>query len=181
MKKYDFLVIGSGIAGLVFALEVSKIGTVAVLCKKSLHDCNSDYAQGGIAAVLDNHDSYENHVEDTYKAGVELGKIPVIKEIVASGPAAIQFLIDIGTNFTKKNPLYDGSFENISLTREGGHSQQRVAHVADSTGFEIMQALIAACKKKDNIEIFENHLAVDLITQHHILQDEGFIPGITCW
>jgi len=181
MKKYDYLVIGSGIAGLVFALEVAQKGTVAVLCKKTLHECNTEYAQGGIAAVLDNHDSYENHINDTYNAGVGLGKLSVIKKIVSSGPEGIQFLIDHGTNFTKKNPLHDGSLENLSLTREGGHSTQRVAYVADSTGFEIMQALISACKKNSKINIYENHLAIDLITQHHILQDDGFIPGITCW
>ncbi|MCL1827202.1 MAG: L-aspartate oxidase [Candidatus Cloacimonetes bacterium] len=181
MKKYDFLVIGSGIAGLVFALEVAKLGSVAVLCKKALHDCNTDYAQGGIAAVLDHSDSYENHINDTYQAGVGLGKINVIKEIVTSGPDAIQFLIDIGTNFTKKMPNIDSSIENLSLTREGGHSNQRVAHVADSTGNEIMLALLEACQRNNNITIYENHLAIDLITQHHILQNDGFIPGITCW
>lgn len=181
MLKYDFLVIGSGAAGLVYALEVANYGKVAVLSKKTLTDCNSDYAQGGIAAVLDTLDTFENHVKDTFEAGAELGKIPIIRNIVQDGPSAIQYLIDKGTLFTVKNPHLDRSFENLSLTREGGHSQQRVAHAADSTGHEIMQALINSCKKNDNIHIYENHIAIDLITQHHILQDDGFIPGITCW
>ena len=181
MIKYDFLVIGAGIAGLVYAIKVSQMGKVAILCKKTLLDCTSDYAQGGIAAVLDHHDSFENHVKDTYKAGVELGKIPVIEKVVSDGPDAIKFLLEIGTNFTKKNTLLDRSFENLSLTREGGHSNERVAYAADSTGHEIMQALIKTCVENTNIDIYENHIAIDLITQHHILQDEGFIPRITCW
>ena len=181
MKTYDFLVIGAGIAGLVYAIEVSKIGKVAVLCKKQLNDCNTDYAQGGIAAVLSDHDSFNNHVNDTFKAGAELGKIPVIQKIVDEGPLAIQFLLDIGTHFTQKNAIHGNSFENLSLTREAGHSKERVAYAADSTGHEIMQALIQSCLSNDNIDIYENHIAVDLITQHHILKDEGFIPRITCW
>ena len=206
MLKYDFLVIGAGIAGLVYAIEVAKHGKVAILCKKTLNDCNTDYAQGGIAAVLDDHDSFENHLKDTFKAGVELGKLPVIEKIVKGGPEAIQFLIDIGTKFTQKtaptcrimnsefgvrnselrtpnSELFMGgaNFENLSLTREGGHSLERVVYAADSTGHEIMQALIHTCKENKNIDIYENHIAVDLITQHHILQNEGFIPRITCW
>jgi L-aspartate oxidase len=181
MNKYDFLVIGSGIAGLVYALEVSKLGKVAVVTKKELHDCNSDYAQGGIAAVISDHDSFENHVKDTFTAGAELGKKAVIKAIVEGGPEAIEYLIEKGTQFTVKNPNLDRSIENLSLTREGGHSQQRVAYAADSTGREIMQALIDSCKNDKNIDIFENHIAVDLITQHHIPQTDGFIPRITCW
>ncbi len=181
MIHFEFLVIGSGVAGLVYALEVANYGKVAVITKNSLSDCNSDYAQGGIAAVLGNLDSFDNHIQDTYIAGAELGKIPVIRNIVQDGPNAIQYLIDKGTKFTPKNKHLDLSFENLSLTREGGHSQQRVAHAADSTGHEIMQALIKSCQQHKNIQIFENHIAVDLITQHHILQDEGFIPRITCW
>lgn len=181
MKKYDFLVIGSGIAGLVYAIEVSKLGRVAVISKKKLYDCNSDYAQGGIAAVLDQHDSYESHIKDTFKAGVELGKIPIIKTIVEEGPAAIEYLIQCGTKFTVKNPNLDRSIENLSLTREGGHSEQRVAYAADSTGHEIMQALIETVSQNKNIDVFENHIAVDLITQHHVSQADGFIPRITCW
>ncbi len=181
MYQYDFLVIGSGIAGLVYALEVSKIGKVAVITKKNLNDCNSDYAQGGIAAVIDDKDSFKFHVRDTYEAGAQLGKKKIIETIVKEGPNAIEYLIEKGTLFTVKNPHLDRSLENLSLTKEGGHSQQRVAYAADSTGHEIMQALIQCCHENENIDIFENHIAVDLITQHHIPQTEGFIPRITCW
>jgi L-aspartate oxidase len=181
MKDFDFLVIGSGIAGLVYALETSKQGTVAIITKKGLYDCNTDYAQGGIAAVLDSHDSFEAHIQDTFIAGAELGKKEVIRQIISEGPALIQYLIDLGTDFTRREANYDRSLENLSLTREGGHTQNRVAYAADSTGHQIMEALISNCHKNDRITIFENHMAVDLITQHHIPQQEGFLPGITCW
>lgn len=180
-KDYDFLVIGSGIAGLVFALEVSRLGKVAIVTKRSLNDCNTDYAQGGIAAVLDDQDSFEQHLNDTYLAGAELGKKVVIERVIKDGPKLIQYLIDLGTDFTRVVDNYDHSLENLSLTREGGHSQRRVAYAADSTGHQIMEALIENCRSNPQIDIFENHIAVDLITQHHIHQDDGFIPGISCW
>lgn len=181
MKEYDFLVLGSGIAGLVFALQASKRGSVAVITKQELNDCNTDYAQGGIAAVLDITDSFEQHCKDTYIAGAELGKKEVICKIITEGPRLIQYLIDIGTDFTKRNPNYDNRLENLSLTREGGHSHRRVAYYADSTGHQIMQALITSCQNNPAIDIYENHLAIDLITQHHVVQDDGFVPGISCW
>ena len=181
MKKYDFLVIGSGIAGLVYALQVAKHGKVAVVTKKKLQDCNSEYAQGGIAAVLSQHDSYEEHINDTFLTGLKLGKKKVIQTIVEEGRDRIQYLIDLGTNFTTENTHLDRRIENLSLTREGGHSQKRVAYAADSTGHEIMKALIKACQNNQSIELYEHHMAVDIITQHHIPQLESFIPRITCW
>ncbi len=181
MKDYDFLVIGSGIAGLVYALQVSRLGRVAIVTKRSLYDCNTDYAQGGIAAVLDKQDTFEEHCEDTYKAGAELGKKHVIAQIIQEGPKLIQYLIDLGTDFTLRDESYDHRLENLSLTMEGGHTHRRVAYAADSTGHQIMQTLIARCQENSNIDIFENSIAIDLITQHHIVQDDGFIPGISCW
>jgi len=181
VKDYDFLVIGSGIAGLVYALQVSAQGKVAVVCKRSLFDCNTDYAQGGIAAVLDEQDSFEKHIEDTFEAGAALGKKQVIRRIIEDGPKLIQYLVDLGTDFTRRADSYDRRLENLSLTLEGGHTHRRVAYAADSTGHQIMQALISRCRENSNIDIFENHIAIDLITQHHILQDRGFIPGISCW
>jgi len=181
MKDYDFLVIGSGIAGLVYALEASKKGSVAVITKEKINDCNTDYAQGGIAAVLDEHDSFEAHIQDTYIAGAELGKKEVIKQIINEAPALLKYLLDLGTDFTVRDENYDRSLENLSLTREGGHSRNRVAYAADSTGHQIMEALIKNCLSHPGITIYEHHMAVDLITQHHIPQREGFIPGITCW
>lgn len=181
MRDFDYLVIGSGIAGLVYALQCSKNGKVAIVTKKQLLDCNTAYAQGGIAAVLDAHDSFEEHIQDTFVAGAELGKKEVIRQIIKEGPALIKYLIELGTDFTLRDENYDNSLENLSLTREGGHSRNRVAHAADSTGQQIMEALINACKSNNQISIFEYHMAVDLITQHHIHQHEGFIPGIACW
>jgi len=181
MKDFDFLVIGSGIAGLIYALECSKIGSVAIVTKKNLFECNTDLAQGGIAAVLDTHDSFEDHIQDTYSAGAELGKKEVIRQIINEGPSLIKYLIDLGTDFTLRDENYDNRLENLSLTREGGHSRNRVAYAADSTGHQIMEALSNNCRKNQNITIFENHIAIDLITQHHIPQNDGFIPGITCW
>jgi len=181
VKQYDFLVIGSGISGLIYALEVSRLGSVAVVTKQKLKDCNTDYAQGGIAAVLNEHDSFESHINDTYIAGSELGKINVIRTIVEEAPLLIQYLINLGTNFTLENQGYDRSIENLSLTKEGGHSIKRIVYAADSTGHEIMVALINAVKNNSRIDLFEDHTAIDLITQHHIPQNEGFIPRITCW
>lgn len=181
MREFDFLVIGSGIAGLIYALQRSRHGSVAIITKKKLNDCNTDYAQGGIAAVLDSHDSFEEHIQDTYIAGAELGKKEVIRQIISEGPALLKYLIDLGTDFTRRDENYDRSLENLSLTREGGHSRNRVAYAADSTGHQIMEALIANCRNNSCIEIYEDHMAVDLITQHHIPQMDGFIPGIACW
>ena len=181
MRSFDFLVIGSGIAGLVYALQVCGYGRVAIVTKKGLYDCNTDYAQGGIAAVLDEHDSFEQHVSDTYVAGAELGKKEVIREIIREGPKLIQYLIDLGTDFTRIDLSYDNNLENLSLSREGGHSHRRVAHAADSTGHQIMHALIRAVRAQPNIEIFEHHIAIDLITQHHISQARGFHAGVICW
>jgi L-aspartate oxidase len=181
MRNFDYLVIGSGIAGLVFALEAAKQGTVAVVTKKRLRDCNTEYAQGGIAAVLNAQDTFEQHIKDTYNAGAELGKKKIISKIVEEGPKLVQYLIDIGTEFTVNDSFHNTSIENLSLTREGGHSRPRVAYAKDSTGHLIMQALIANCENNENITLFENHLAVDLITQHHIPQLEEFIAEITCW
>ncbi len=179
--EHDFLVIGSGIAGLVYALQVSRMGTVAVVTKSNMYDCNTDYAQGGIAAAIDAKDSFAEHIEDTYQAGAELGKRQVIRQIIESGPALIQYLIELGTDFTRIDESYDTSLENLSLTMEGGHTRRRVAYAADSTGHQIMEALIAQCKANSAIDIFENRIAIDLITQHHVVQDDGFIPGISCW
>ncbi len=177
MKDYDYLVIGSGIAGLIYALQVAKTGKVAIVTKKELHDCNTDHAQGGIAAVLDAHDSFEEHIQDTFLAGAELGKKEIIRRVIEE----VQYLIDLGTDFTCRDENYDKSLENLSLTREGGHSRKRVAYAADSTGHQIMEALIRNCKENPNIDIYPYHMAIDLITQHHIPQTDGFIPGISCW
>ncbi|MDI3503973.1 MAG: L-aspartate oxidase [Candidatus Cloacimonadota bacterium] len=179
--EYDYLVLGSGIAGLVFALQAAKLGRVALISKSDLFDCNTDYAQGGIAAVLDATDSFSKHIEDTYSAGADLGKKQVIRKIIEQGPQLIQYLIDMGTDFTRRDDSYDKRLENLSLTMEGGHTHRRVAYAADSTGHQIMEALVKRCSENSAIDIYENRIAIDLITQHHVSNDEGFIPGISCW
>jgi L-aspartate oxidase len=179
--EYDYLVLGSGIAGLVFALQAAAKGKVAIVTKRGMSDCNTEYAQGGIAAVLDSQDSFSEHIEDTYSAGAELGKKQVIRQIIEQGPALIQYLVDLGTDFTRRDDSYDRRLENLSLSMEGGHTHRRVAYAADSTGHQILDALIKKCKLEPNIDIFEHRIAIDLITQHHVANDDGFIPGVSCW
>lgn len=189
MKTYDYLVIGSGLAGLVYALEVAKIGKVAIVTKEKLSECNSNYAQGGIAAVLDQDDTYQEHLNDSYHTGCGLGKKTVIDTIVREGPERIKDLVRLGVSFTcddiyhvnSDNGHVPAEEQKLSLTKEGGHSKNRVVHAADSTGKEIMSVLISACRNNPNISIYEDHIAIDLITQHHIKEDKGFIPRITCW
>ncbi|MDP3024158.1 MAG: L-aspartate oxidase [candidate division Zixibacteria bacterium] len=171
----DFLIIGSGIAGLSYALKVSELGSVAIITKKKDSESNTNYAQGGIAAVLSTDDSFELHIQDTLKAGEGLSNPEVVKKVVEAGPGEIQELIKVGVNFTRSKDDFD-------LGREGGHSRKRVAHAADLTGKEIENALIQAVKSRKNIKIYEDHIAVDLITQHH-LQNYQRKPGekIKCW
>jgi len=132
--QYDLLVIGSGIAGLNFALSAAKYGQVAVITKKELMESNSNYAQGGIAAVLDEHDSFQRHIKDTLEAGCYLNDKEAVEMMVKEAPQAIQHLIDLGTGFNRQN-------NQLSLTQEGGHSARRIAHAKDATGKEIERAL----------------------------------------
>jgi len=173
--KTDFLIIGSGIAGLSYALQVSEFGSVAIITKKKDSESNTNYAQGGIAAVVSPIDSFQLHIKDTIKAGDGLSNPEVVQKVVEAGPLAIQELIKIGVNFTHKK-------DGLDLGREGGHSRNRVVHSADLTGKEIESALIRAVTSKKNIRIFEDHIAIDLITQHHL---KGYRkkPGekIKCW
>jgi L-aspartate oxidase len=155
----DFLVIGSGIAGLSFALKASSLGTVNIITKKEEVDSATNLAQGGIAAVLNSEDSFDSHIHDTLKAGAGLCDEAVVKMVVENGPARISELIELGVNFVKGK---DGS---LSLGREGGHSKRRVAHAFDLTGKEIERALIESAAKVNNIFLFENHMCVDLITE----------------
>ncbi|MEZ5359903.1 MAG: L-aspartate oxidase [Candidatus Zixiibacteriota bacterium] len=161
-SQYDFIIIGSGIAGLSFALKVADFGTVAVITKKDASESSTNYAQGGIASVMHPEDSFDNHLRDTLEVGCGLCKPDVVESIIKSGPKCIQRLMDIGVKFTRKPE--DGS---LSLGREGGHSYNRVVHAADLTGREIERALINACQNHKNIEIFANLIAVDLIAFDH--------------
>jgi len=172
VKQFDFLVLGSGIAGLSFALKVAPRGRVAIVTKKDRAESNTNYAQGGIAAVTSKEDSFELHVRDTLAAGAGLCKESVVRTIVEEGPARIAELIELGMKFSERDaPAEDGGRE-LDLGREGGHSKRRILHAKDVTGREIERALLNAASRQPNIEIFENHIAVDLITSQKIgLQD----------
>jgi len=163
--EFDFLVVGSGIAGLFYAIEISKFGKVAIISKTRIDDTTTAKAQGGIASVLYNPDSYEKHINDTISAGSGLNNRDVVEIVVKEGPDRIYDLINIGTKFDKnRDGLYD-------LNKEGGHSEKRVLHYKDKTGEEIQRALIDEVYNNPNISVYENHFAIELITQHHLGQE----------
>src|SRR6266496_5605134 len=160
--NFDFLVIGSGIAGLTFALKVAKRGSVAIITKKDRAESNTNYAQGGIAAVTGSDDSLDMHVRDTLRAGAGLCQEEVVRTIVGEGPALVRELIELGVRFSQ---VAAGQFD---LGREGGHTRRRVLHAGDITGREIERALLAAVADEKNITIFEELMAIDLITSKKI-------------
>jgi L-aspartate oxidase len=164
VKQFDYLILGSGIAGLTFALNVAPRGRVAIVTKKNRAESNTNYAQGGIASVTSKEDSFELHIRDTLEAGAGLCKESVVRTIVEEGPARIAELIELGMKFSERDaPSEDGGKE-LDLGREGGHSKRRILHAKDVTGREIERALLDAVSRQPNIEIFENHIAIDLIT-----------------
>jgi L-aspartate oxidase len=163
MRKTDFLVIGSGIAGLSFALKAAKKGKVLVLTKVNADETNTKYAQGGIAAVFDPEtDSFEKHINDTLIAGDGLCDREIVEIVVKEGPDRIRGLIEYGANFDKQD---DGDYD---LTREGGHSAKRILHYKDITGWEVERTLLEEVSRNPNIEILTHYYAIDLITQHHL-------------
>jgi len=177
VHKYDFLIIGSGIAGLFYALQVAPYGSVAVITKKKKKDSNTNLAQGGIAAVTDLHDSYASHINDTLKAGAGLCHRDAVDMVVHEGPQRIRDLIDLGVKFTESAASTE---ENIfDLTREGGHSQRRILHVADWTGREIEKTLIDCCQANDRITIFEDMAAIDLLIPSRYLGSSA--QDDACW
>ncbi len=161
-RKYDFLVIGSGLAGLSFALKVAEHGTVALVSKTKISESNTWYAQGGIAAVTSFPDSYEKHINDTLDCGDGLCDIETVEMVVSEAPKQISELLKWGMRF---DTTPDGTFD---LAREGGHSEYRVLHHKDRTGTEIMRALIEEARNHKNIHLLDHHFAIDLITQHHL-------------
>ena len=167
MKQFDYLVLGSGIAGLTFALKVAPRGRVAIVTKKDRAESNTNYAQGGIASVTSKEDSFELHVRDTLEAGAGLCKENVVRTIVEEGPARIQELIELGMKFSERDAERRRRQE-LDLGREGGHSKRRILHAKDMTGHEIESALLNAVSRQPNISIFENHLAIDLITSRKL-------------
>ena len=156
----DFLIIGSGLAGLSAALELSKNGKVIVISKVALEECNSLYAQGGIACVMDEKDTLENHINDTLNSGCGLSQKEIVQEIINKGQERINSLVKLGLKFD----LRDGKETEYDLGKEGGHSNRRILHVGDSTGKAIMKTLNDAIIKKKNISILTNLMAIDLIT-----------------
>ncbi|MDE6071685.1 MAG: L-aspartate oxidase [Muribaculaceae bacterium] len=176
--KYDCLVIGSGIAGMSFALKASRGGAkVAMICKTSPDEANTYFAQGGVASVTNLEvDNFEKHIHDTMVAGDWLSDPEAVAKVVENAPAQIRELIGWGVDFDKKE---DGDFD---LHREGGHSEFRILHHADNTGAEIQMSLVEAVKNDKNIDLFEDRFAIEIITQHHL----GKIvtrrtPDITCY
>jgi L-aspartate oxidase len=158
----DVLVIGSGIAGLSFALKASEKGRVALVTKKSDTESNTNYAQGGIATVTDEDDTFESHIRDTHVAGAWLCHEDSVEILVKEGPKRVRELIDLGVRFSMER---DASGKlRLSLGREGGHSKRRILHSADLTGREIERALISNVKRKENIRVFEHHVGIDLIS-----------------
>jgi L-aspartate oxidase len=159
-EETSFLVIGSGIAGLYFALSVAERGRVTIVTKRTAEQSNTFYAQGGIAAVLDRcNDSFQSHMDDTMQVGAGLCKEEIVRIAVEEGPRHIEQLLKLGVPFSRKNG--QGA---LSLGREGGHSHRRVAHASDFTGREIEQALLRAVEAHPNIRLLNHHMAVDLLT-----------------
>ena len=173
MKQFDYLILGSGIAGLTFALQVAPRGRVAIVTKKDRAESNTNYAQGGIAAVTSKEDSFELHVRDTLEAGAGLCKESVVRTIVGEGPARIAELIALGMRFSENEQRAEDGSRELDLGREGGHSKRRILHAKDVTGREIERALLAAVSRQPNIEIFENHVAIDLITSQKLEKAES--------
>jgi len=161
-KKVDFLVIGSGIAGLNYALKVADFGSVMIITKANEDESNTKYAQGGIAIVTDPADSFDKHVQDTLIAGDGLCNEDVVKMVIREGPDRINDIIEWGANFDKKPT---GEFD---LAKEGGHSESRILHFKDITGLEIERKLLQQIHQHPNIEIHTHYFAIDIITQHHL-------------
>ena len=179
VRKFDFLIIGSGVAGMSYALKVANAGKgrVALVCKTSLEEANTTKAQGGIASVTDlSVDNFEKHIQDTMIAGDFISNPDAVEQVVKNGPQGIQDLIKWGVNFDKKE---NGDFD---LHREGGHSEFRILHHADDTGAEIQRGLMEAVRSNPNIEVLEHHFAVEIITQHHLgIRVTRRTPDIECY
>ena len=169
MTSYDVLVIGSGLAGLSAALRLAPRYKVALVTKHELLDGASNWAQGGIAAVLDRTDSFENHVRDTHVAGAGLCHDDAVRFVVERGRRSVEWLVSQGVPFTREA----GAGTNLHLTREGGHSHRRIAHAADATGNAVQKTLVGQVKSHPNIDVLDWHIAVDLITGRKIGQDDN--------
>jgi L-aspartate oxidase len=175
-KQTDFLIIGSGIAGLTFALKVAAHGKVLMITKANADESNTKYAQGGIAAVMYGHDSYDKHIADTLDCGDGLCDREVVEMVVRESTERVQELAAWGAQFDKKP---DGGYD---LAKEGGHSEHRILHHKDITGYEIERALLQQVHTHPNITILDHHFAIDIITQHHLgVEVNSRTPDITCY
>jgi len=175
----DYLVIGSGIAGLSFALQAARTGRVAIVTKKEKAEGSTNYAQGGIASVFDQDDSFDLHIKDTLKSGGGLCHEDIVKLVVKEGPERINELIAMGVCFSRQGK--EG--EHLDLGREGGHSKRRIVHTKDMTGREVERILLDRAEEEENIQIYENHMAIDLITKSKLIR-RGIIAtetSETCW
>ncbi|MBQ4231597.1 MAG: FAD-binding protein, partial [Salinivirgaceae bacterium] len=179
VKRYDFLVIGSGVAGMSYALKVANAGKgrVAMVCKTTLAEANTAKAQGGIASVTNlKVDDFDKHIEDTMIAGDHLSDRKAVEQVVRNAPSQIAELVKWGVNFDRTD---SGEFD---LHREGGHSEFRILHHADDTGAEIQRGLMEAVRRNPNIDVLENHFAVEIITQHHLgVEVTRRTPDIECF
>jgi L-aspartate oxidase len=173
--KTDVLIIGSGIAGLFAALRISEYADVVLITKKEKDESNTNYAQGGIASVIDPTDSFEKHIKDTLVAGAGLCNLKTVEIIVKEGPDRIYDLMELGTRFTKKNGKLD-------LAKEGGHSMPRIVHAKDLTGREVERALIEQVTSKKNVRLIENTIGIDLITEHNVQKlKSSTLDNRNCW
>ena len=165
IRKFNFLVIGSGVAGMSYALQCAESGKgrVALICKTTLDEANTAKAQGGVASVTNMEvDDFEKHIHDTMVAGDYISDPAAVRQVVENAPAGIRRLVEWGVNFDRNE---DGTFD---LHREGGHSEFRILHHADDTGFEIQRGLMEAVRRHPKITVLERHFAVEIITQHHL-------------
>jgi len=175
----DFLVIGSGLAGLTFALKAARLGSVVVITKDRLPESATAYAQGGIASVWSSEDSFEEHSHDTMTAGADLCHADVVDLVVREGPQHVRELIALGTRFSLRPGTEDAADESgYDLGREGGHSHRRILHALDATGREIMRALVEAVRRAPNVVVLEQYLAVDLLIDAKF---DASIPSPSCW
>ncbi len=177
---FDHIVIGSGVAGLSSALHLAEAGgTVAIITKSAIDECNTKLAQGGIACVLDKEDTFESHIEDTLYAGAGLCKENVVRKIIETGPEIVHEFIDRGAHFTTRGELGEKTQkDDFDLGREGGHSQRRVLHAGDITGEEIERILVKSCLANKNIRIFKNHISIDLIIKRRDKQQVRHCVGV---
>jgi L-aspartate oxidase len=176
VRESDFLVIGSGIAGLLAAIKLAGLGTVNLVTKKERGESSTNYAQGGIAVPLGEGDSVDLHVEDTLKTGCGLSRPEVVELVVGNGPPCLKQLMEMGVSFSRED---EGDGPGLDLGKEGGHSTRRIVHTEDHTGRSIETALLEKARSLDNIEILENHLAVDLLLDSKLLGKP--VKPDTCW